>query len=181
MNTLSDRDLVLRVRRGEVDAYGELVRLYQTSVFNACYRLLGDRLEAEDLTQETFIRAYQRLHTFDLERPFGPWIRRVAANLCFNQLQKKSPVPILLDEEFDVPEEKSPANPEAVLEQRERARGVRDALMALPPHYRMVIELRHFQGLDYAEMMAVLQLPMNTVKSHLFRARKMLAERLQNV
>jgi RNA polymerase sigma-70 factor (ECF subfamily) len=76
----TDRDLVLRTRRGEVEAFGEVVARYQQSVFNVCFRMLGERMEAEDLAQETFIRAYTRLETFDTERPFGPWIRRVATN-----------------------------------------------------------------------------------------------------
>jgi len=80
----SDRDLALRARRGDAEAFGELVRRYQASVFNVCYRLLGERREAEDLAQEAFIRAYERLDTFDADLPFGPWMRRVAANLCLN-------------------------------------------------------------------------------------------------
>jgi RNA polymerase sigma-70 factor (ECF subfamily) len=73
----SDRDLALRARRGDAEAFGELVRRYQTSVFNVCYRLLGERREAEDLAQEAFIRAYERLDAFDAALPFGPWMRRV--------------------------------------------------------------------------------------------------------
>jgi RNA polymerase sigma-70 factor (ECF subfamily) len=181
MSALSDRDLVLRVRRGEVDAFGDLVQLYQQSVFNVCYRLVGERREAEDMTQEAFIRAYERLNTFDADRPFGPWVRRVAANVCLNRLERKSLVRVPLDDEYDFPEEKLPANPEAVLEKHERAGIIRNALLALPPHYRAVIELRHFQDLEYEEIATALNLPMNTVKSHLFRARKILAERLHHV
>jgi RNA polymerase sigma-70 factor (ECF subfamily) len=180
-NAGSDRDLVVRVRRGEVDAYGDLVRLYQTSVFNVCYRLLGERGEAEDMTQDTFIRAYQRIQTFDIERPFGPWIRRVAANLCLNQLQKKFPAQTALEEEFALMEENWPGNPEASLENQERTDAIREALRALPVPFRAVIELRHFQEMDYEEIAQALHLPLNTVKSHLFRARKLLAQRLQNV
>ena len=84
----SDRDLALRARRGDAEAFGELVRRYQTSVFNVCYRLLGERREAEDLAQEAFIRAYERLDTFDADLPFGPWMRRVAANLCLNWMER---------------------------------------------------------------------------------------------
>ena len=91
MNDPSDRDLILRARRGETEAFGELVRRTQTAVFNVCYRLTGERREAEDMAQETFIRAYERLGTFDLERPFLPWVRRVAANLCLNHLSAQTP------------------------------------------------------------------------------------------
>src|SRR5690349_23941862 len=98
----SDQDLVRLTRAGQPEAFGDLVRRYQASVFNVCYRLLGERASAEDLAQEAFIRAHARLAQYDLARPFGPWIRRVAANLCLNHLaDRKSSVP--LDEERDRP------------------------------------------------------------------------------
>src|SRR3989304_10198768 len=93
MDEASDRQLVARTRGGEADAFGELVGRYQNSVFNVCYRLLGDPAEAEDLAQEAFLRAFRRLASFDAERPFGPWMRRVAANLCLNMLQQRRPTP----------------------------------------------------------------------------------------
>jgi RNA polymerase sigma-70 factor (ECF subfamily) len=141
---------------------------------------LGERRDAEDLTQETFIRAFERLGMFEDERPFGPWIRRVAANLCLNRLNLKVTPHVELDEEFELPEAHLPG-PESLLVAKERASAVRAALLALPAHYRAVLELRHFQDLEYEEMAKLLQLPMNTVKSHLFRARKLLAERLEHV
>ena len=76
MTMPTDRDLILQARRGEREAFGELVTRYQTSAFNSCYRILHERGEAEDLAQETFIRAYDRIHTFDIEREFGPWMFR---------------------------------------------------------------------------------------------------------
>lgn len=176
----SDRDLVLSARRGEAEAYGELVRRYQTAVFNACYRLLGNRPEAEDLAQEAFIRAYERLETFDVNRPFSPWIRRVAVNLGLNRLHNAGPTGFSLDDERDEPLSAPEENPEAVREQAERAEALRAALVSLPPHYRAVVELRHFQELSYDEIAAALHLPLSDVKSHLFRARKLLAEKLRS-
>lgn len=181
MSAFSDRELVLHVRRGEVNAFGELVQRYQQAVFNVCFRLVGERREAEDRSQEAFLRAYQRLDTFDVERPFGPWIRRVAANVCLNHLQNRQPARLPLDDEHDLPQERTTDHPERALERRERADAVRQALLQLPPHFRAVIELRHFQDMDYAEMATALNLPLNTVKSHLFRARKLLAEKLKHV
>jgi RNA polymerase sigma-70 factor (ECF subfamily) len=177
MNASSDRDLVLRVRRGdadEADAFGELVSRYQTGVFNVCYRLLHERGEAEDLAQETFMRAYNRLHTFDVEREFSPWIRRVAANLCLNYLESQK-VTAPLDEERDADRAQLP---EAVTEVRERSEQIRDVLLSLPPQYRVVVELRHYQELSYDEIANELNIPLSDVKSHLFRARKLLAEKL---
>jgi RNA polymerase sigma-70 factor (ECF subfamily) len=176
MTAPTDRDLIVRARRGAAggDAFGELVRRYQTGVFNVCYRLLHERAEAEDLTQETFMRAYDRLQTFDLEREFGPWIRRVAANLCLNHLEARK-VAAPLDEERDADESQ---RPEKQVEVRERSAQIREALASLPPHYRVVVELRHYQDLSYDEIASELGIPLSDVKSHLFRARKILAEKL---
>ena len=174
MTALTDRDLILRARRGASDAFGELVTRYQTAVFNVCYRMLHEHATAEDLAQETFMRAYNRLHTFDLEREFGPWIRRVAANLCLNHLESQK-VTAPLDEERDADES---ARPEEQVEVKERSAQIRNAIASLPPQYRAVVELRHYQELSYDEIAAELNIPLSDVKSHLFRARKILAEKL---
>src|SRR6185436_3007144 len=176
MTALTDRDLIVRARRGAAagDAFGELVTRYQTSVFNVCYRMLHERGTAEDLAQETFMRAYDRLHAFYLEREFGPWSRRVAANLCLNYLESLKAT-AELDEERDADES---VRPENQVEVKERSAQIRNALMSLPPHYRVVVELRHYQELSYDEIAAELKIPLSDVKSHLFRARKILAEKL---
>lgn len=172
----SDHDLSLRARRGEPEAFGELVRRYQVSVYNVCLRLLGDRREAEDMAQEAFVRAYQRFATYDPERPFGPWVRRVAANVCLNRLQRVQPPNVAFDDERDDPPADAEGDPELAHEQAEMAQAVRRALLRLPPHYRAVIELRHFQDLSYDAIAETLDLSLSDVKSHLFRARKMLGE-----
>jgi RNA polymerase sigma-70 factor, ECF subfamily len=178
MDDSSDRDLILHARRGEAKAFGELVRRTQTAVFNVCYRLMGERREAEDMAQEAFIRAYERLGTFDLERPFLPWIRRVAANLCLNHLSAQTPDQEELDDERDKAD--AGESPSSLVEQREQTERIRAALLALPPRYRVVIELRHFQELSYDEIARTLNRPLSDVKSDLFRARKILAEKLKN-
>ncbi len=177
MNVLPDRDLILRARRGEAEAFGELVHRTQTAVFNVCYRLLGERREAEDLTQETYLHAWERLRTFDLERPFLPWIRRVAANMCLNHLSTHPPDFSELDEERD--QAGAPSSPAQLVEQRLQAEKVRAALTRLPPRYRIALELRHFQDLSYDEIAQTLNRPLSDVKSDLFRARKLLAEKLK--
>jgi RNA polymerase sigma-70 factor (ECF subfamily) len=144
-------------------------------VFNVCYRILHERGEAEDLAQETFIRAHDRLYTFDIEREFGPWIRRVAANLCLNHLESQRNT-TELDEERDANETQ---RPETVVEVHERSEQIRHALSSLSPQYRVVIELRHYQEMSYDEIAAELNIPLSDVKSHLFRARKLLAEKLK--
>lgn len=180
MDGPSDKRLVERTRSGETKAYGELVRRYQTSVFNVCLRMFGERRESEDLTQEAFIRAYQRLDTFDENLPFGPWIRRVAANLCLNHLQRHRPPQFPLDEERDRSTFGVPQSPERHMLRKESISRVREAIMALPPHQRTVIELRHYQELSYKEISEALNLSLSKVRSDLFRARRALARRLSN-
>lgn len=174
MNAPTDRDLILRARRGDIDAYGELVTRHQTGVFNVCYRILHNRNDAEDLAQETFMRAYNRLNTFDIEREFAPWIKRVAANLCFNHIESQK-ITTQLDDERD--EDKS-LNPSQQVEVKERSEQIREALSSLPANYRLVVELRHYQEMSYDEIANELNIPLSDVKSHLFRARKILAEKL---
>jgi RNA polymerase sigma-70 factor (ECF subfamily) len=174
MSAPTDRDLIQHARRGDAAAFGELVTRYQTSVFNVCYRIVHERADAEDMAQETFIRAHERLNMFDDERAFGPWVRRVAANVCLNHLESRR-VTTQLDDERDADESQ---RPERQAEVRERSEQIRGALASLPAHYRVVIELRHYQELSYDEIAAELNIPLSDVKSHLFRARKLLAEKL---
>lgn len=177
MENPSDRSLVLRTKRGELEAYGDLVRRYQGSVFNVCYRMLGDAHDAEDLTQETFIRVHSRLDSYDCDRPFIPWARRIAVNLCLNFINQNRRYVLPLDDEFELAVSKE-SSPERAQEEHERNALLRQAICLLPAHYRAVIELRHFQELSYFEISKALNIPLSDVKSHLFRARKSLAQRL---
>jgi RNA polymerase sigma-70 factor (ECF subfamily) len=170
--------LIRQVRQGNLEAYGDLVRRYQGSVFGVCFRILGDRQEAEDLVQDAFIRGYERLESFDLVYPFGPWIRRVAANLCLNRLQRRQPALVDLDDEAGLQGGSPSPTPESWAEKRQAAEDIRRAILALPPAYRAVVELRHYQDASYEEIAAALHLPLSDVKSHLFRARRILARRL---
>ena len=178
MSDASDSELVLRTRSGEVQAFGELVRRYQDSVFNVCYRLAGERREAEDLTQEAFLRAFRRLAAYDESRPFGPWMRRLAANLSLNQLQRKAPTELPLEEEQEWVPGHAGGMPEPSAIQHASGPRPCGGPCNLPAHYRVVIELRHYQGMSYAEIAEALTMPLSDVKSHLYRARKQLAQAL---
>jgi RNA polymerase sigma-70 factor (ECF subfamily) len=176
MDEASDRELVQRTRGGDVNAFGELVQRYQASVFGVCYRLLGDSKEAEDLAQEAFLRAFRRLGSYDDERPFGPWMRRVAANLCLNTLEQRRPPAADLDDEVEAIAGDSPDTPERVRERKELVQRVRDGLLRLPPHYRAVIELRHYQDMSYDEIALALRIGVGEVRTRLFRARRLMAK-----
>jgi RNA polymerase sigma-70 factor (ECF subfamily) len=180
MTQTSEQSLVQRSLSGDLDAFGELVRIHQTAVFNVCLRLMGSAAEAEDLAQEAFVRAFRKLNTFDSERPFGPWIRRVAANLCINNLRRVRPTTLSLEEDHDLAIDGTEADPEARRMLRERDETLREAILGLPPRDRAVIELRHFQSMSYSEIADELGISVGDVKSHLYRARHRLAERLRD-
>jgi RNA polymerase sigma-70 factor (ECF subfamily) len=184
---LADRQLVTLALSGRADAYGELVRRHQSAVYNAAYRLVGDRQEALDLAQDAFVRAQGALDSFDPARPFGPWICRIAVNTALNWLQRRRVPTVPLaggavgqaDEGRELSLADDTSEPERVYLAAERQALLRGAILALPPNYRAVVELRHFQDLSYDEIAAALNIPLSDVKSHLFRARRMLRERLE--
>jgi RNA polymerase sigma-70 factor (ECF subfamily) len=183
-----EREWLLRAQQGDGTAFAELVRCHQTAVFNVAYRLLGRRQDAEDATQEAFMRAYRALDRFDVERPFAPWIKRITTNLCYNWLEKERIRPAVsaadLSREgaeaadFDEVVQTS-TTPEQTLVAAEQSDQVRQALLQLSSRYRIVVELRHFQELSYAEIAEIVERPLSDVKSDLFRGRKKLTQLLK--
>jgi RNA polymerase sigma-70 factor (ECF subfamily) len=179
MSSTDERDLALQAQQGDRDAFAEIVRRYQQAVFNAAYHVLGNIHDAEDAAQETFIRAYQFFHKFDIRRPLAPWLKRITVNVCLNRLEGSKPASSLNDEWVSGPD--PGPSPEAHAVERDRSERIRDELSRLPPRYRLVIELRHFQDLSYEQIAKELKRPLSDVKSDLFRARKLLAERLKDL
>lgn len=179
MADFGESGLAGRVLKGDLDAYGALIQEHQASVFNVCYRITGNRQEAEDLTQEAFIRAFRKLSRYDPSRPFGPWMRKLAANLCYNHLKKAGLQRVPLEDEKDQHQGNPSSNPENLLEMSQEHRVLYQALWKLPDNQRIALELRHFQGLSYQDMAETLNLPLNTVRSHLYRGRQKLGEILK--
>jgi len=174
-----EKSLIQQVQKGDLEAYGEIIRAYQDSVFSVCLRILGNTQEAEDLTQDAFLRAYRNISRYDPSRPFGPWMRVLAANLCYNHLKKARLEQTPLEDERDSIQEDSRRGPEKILELSQEQQDLYHKIWQLPDNQRIALELRHFQGLSYQEMAEVLDLPLNTVRSHLYRARQKLAELLE--
>lgn len=189
MSEADERDLVKRAQSGDIDAFGVLVRAHQSAVFNVAYRMIGSRHDAEDVAQEVFLRAFRAFGRFDPERPLRPWLKRIASNLSLNWLQSSQirTTGVVTDMHFPGQDEltmdsfaQSKPLPEQALIRQETAAQLRAAILQLPPHYRAVIELRHFQNLSYDEMAETLERSLSNVKSDLYRARKRLAELLSN-
>ena len=174
----SDAELVARARQGNEAAFEQLVRRHQRYVFNLAYRVLGDYAEAEDVTQEAFVRAWRGLSGFRGQARFTTWLYRIVHNLCLNRLPglRRELLQVeLLEEVLDDPA----TSPPDLLEARERVVFLHAELDRLPEKYRLVLTLRYLQGLSYAKIAAALDVPMGTVKTHLHRARRLLMERLR--
>lgn len=184
-----ERALVARTLTGDDDAFAALVRIHQATVYNIAYRMVGQRETAQDLAQETFLRAFKALDTFDLSRPFGPWLYRIATNLSINWVKRArlpmvsldAPHPAVEDDAEPLAIPDTSAEPAARFDQAEMQTRLRKTILSLPPDYRVVIELRHFQEMSYEEMAEALNAPLGTVKTRLFRARRLLRDRLSEV
>jgi RNA polymerase sigma-70 factor, ECF subfamily len=167
-----DNALVERCRNGETAAFEPIVERYQRLLFTVALRTLGDYDEAADAAQNAFVKAYEKLHTFDRSRRFFSWIYRILLNECLNLRRDRHPHEPL------TPELAAVDSPVDLLETAERKRRVQAAVRALPIEQREVIVLRHFTELSYEEIADVLQIPAKTVKSRLHSARQHLSHML---
>jgi len=177
----TDAEIVSRVLEGDAGLYRILVERHSPAVFNTALRLVGTREAAADITQETFLRAYQALHRFDLARPLTPWLCRIAVNLSLNWLKRQRPTVSLDSSEAasGLLASNPATDPQNMILRQERQQMLHRAILSLPPEQRAVIELRHFQELSYQEIAASLNLTLANVKTRLFRARKHLRQILE--
>lgn len=180
---LEDAQLVRKVLRGNQDAFSLLVERYQKPIFNFIYRFYGNYELAQELTQETFLRCYQFLKSYDPERKFSTWLYTVAKNLCIDELKKqRSAHEVPLEDVLPAVDARDAA---AAIEHNQRSQCIRreedfkvlEALQELPSAARTVLLLHYFQGLSYQEIGETLGLPVSTVKIRIFRAKKILLEK----
>jgi RNA polymerase sigma-70 factor (ECF subfamily) len=180
----ADARLVDRFLRGDVHAFETLFRKHQAYAFNVAYGMLGNAEDAADVTQEAFLRVHRNMQRFRGESTFTTWLYRVVVNLAITELRRRTRSRTQLMEDIAPPEawradEESVEAPALYLEMGEERETVQRVLRHLPPDYRSVLVLRHFQQLAYDEMCEVLGLTMSQVKTRLHRARKMFKERYQ--
>jgi RNA polymerase sigma-70 factor (ECF subfamily) len=176
-----ERVWVEQALRGDRAAFGQLVRAYERPVYNLTYRMLGDPAEAEDAAQETFLRAYTKLATYQPERKFANWLLSIASHHCIDRLRRKSRAPQLSLDGPMPPEwltSDSPQPEQAVSKKQQRER-VRRVLDKLPPVYRAAVVLRYWYGLSYREIAETMDTTESAIKSRLHRARRMMAQQFQ--
>ncbi len=183
--------LVEAAKAGDQNSFGILVDAYQDRIYGYLSRMLSDPTEAEDVAQETFVRAYRSLNRFRGASSFHTWLYRIASNLAIDVARKRkrqdgaaysldAPVEVG-DDEYDrgIPDESNA--PEQITEQREVQQTVRRAMSELPEKLRDVIVLYELQGESYEDIAETLDVPLGTVKSRLFNARGQLKEKLQDM
>jgi len=168
-----DAALVRACREGNIGAFEALLARHERTIFNAAYRLVANYEDAKDITQNVFLKAFEKLASYDAKYQFRSWICRIAVNESLNLIKRSRRVEALVEERV------SPGrNPEELLSGLELSRHVQEALMTLSPDYRTVIVLRHFLGCSYQDIAEAVQIPEKTVKSRIFSARQLLRDAL---
>ena len=179
---MEDDELVARVRTGETRLFTELVVRYQDPVYAMCLRFLGDRTEAEDVAQEVFLRVHRGLSSFKGDAKFSTWLYRITWNLCADWLRRNRK-PARAASSIETVGDMSDARVDlekGVLDAEEQGM-VRQALDGLDDIYRSVIILLYYQKLSYEQIAAVLEVPVKTVETRLYRARRLLRTRLEKL
>ena len=173
----SDEELVRLSQQGDLEAFGRLVERYQKKVIAVAYGLIHDAEEAQDLAQESFIRAYNAIDSFRGTARFYTWIYRITINLCMDHFRRQAKEKTYVSAEPDA--DPDPLTPETVASQQEMGMAVRRAITTLPYDQRIVIILREIEGLSYKEISRVVNTSIGTVMSRLFYARRRLRQLLK--
>jgi RNA polymerase sigma-70 factor (ECF subfamily) len=171
-----ESEKLILAQKGNVDAFTELVNAHQNAVYNLCFRMLGDPYEAEDAAQETFLRAYKNLRSYDLQRSFSTWILSIAAHYCIDQLRKKR-LDVTHFEDAPYLEIPDPGpNPEISLTEDEKQRQIRKMLNVLGETDRAIVIMFYWYEFSYEEIGEALNLSNSAIKSRIHRARVQLAK-----
>jgi RNA polymerase sigma-70 factor (ECF subfamily) len=177
MSATDDNRLIEAALKGDADAFGTLVERYQRPLYNAALRITGNRDDALEATQSAFLNVFDKLHTFDPAHRFFSWIFRAVVNEALDTTSRKRR---FVEDEGVVESRLADGDPESELSSSEESARVRRALNGLAVDHRVVLVLRHFHDLSYAEMADLIGIPEKTVKSRLFSARRELRVLLES-
>ncbi len=185
MTASQEAEIVRRVLEGDADAFGAIVDEYQKNVYNLALRMTGNPEDAQDMSQEAFIKAFNSLASFRGDSKLSVWLYRIVSNVCLDFLRsrkRRQTVSLNMDDgeggssELEIPD--LSAMPEEELNRRLTREAVRKGLLSLPEDQREILLLREIEGLSYDEIAQALELEAGTVKSRIFRARKRLCAQL---
>lgn len=177
-HTPSDLELVQAIRRGEAGAWETLLKSYQNRLYTVCFRMVNDPELARDLTQEAMVRIIQGLDSYNGQAALSTWMIRITMNVCLSRLRSEKLRRHASLDHAPPGMAREPSSDERVLLDEQRGR-LLDALNRIAPEHRSILVLRDVRGLDYEQVAEVLDLPVGTVKSRLFRARAALREALE--
>ena len=184
-----DYQLVLAAReKGDQRAYADLMRFYREPIYLMLLRMTHNPTDADDLTIDTFGKAFCQLHTYTPSNTFATWLFAIASNNGIDYIRRRHLATVSLsditvhndDDSYDYPLPSQDANPEEALISSQRGELLRDVVRQLKPRYRPIVEMRYFQELSYDEIAQKLSMPLGTVKIQLRRARQLLAEILKS-
>ena len=182
------KQIVKQVKKGNKEAFALIIEAYEARIHQHCYRMLGSFHEAEEVTQETFVKAYTNIHSFKQKQNFTPWLYRIATNTAIDWMRKKKPL-YILDQPIAVGEnvtfldqmEHPTSTPEEQLENKEVQDEVQHYLLQLPEKYRAVLVLKYIDELSLQEISEVLDLPTGTVKTQLHGGRETLRKQMNTM
>jgi RNA polymerase sigma-70 factor (ECF subfamily) len=188
MSGEDDATLVSRCLAGEERAYAELLSRYRGRVYGLALRMVQNDTDAQDIAQEAFVKAFQSLASFDLDKPFAAWISKITANLCIDHYRRRRLQLVSLDTPIDSERGERPRefedggpDPAERFQLGEEEQRVNALLNSLPDKYRTVVLLRHKEDLAYEEIAEILGIPLGTVKARLHRAHNLLKRKLRPV
>jgi RNA polymerase sigma-70 factor (ECF subfamily) len=167
---------IAQVKAGDRVAFSQIVEKYQQPVYNICYHMLKNTEEAEDAAQEVFLRVYSKLDTYDDQRQFSTWLFSIASHYCMDRWKRRRFQFVSWDDLQHCLSERETIQPEKVFLEAEASQEVHDLLQTLRPDYRLIIILKYWHTMSYEEIAKTLDTTVSTIKSKLFRARKMLAK-----
>lgn len=186
-SSLEDDKLVKKAIGGDENAYKQLVEKYERALYFHILKMIKDREQVEDLVQETFVKAFDNLNTYSTNYAFSTWLYRIATNHTIDYLRKKKLETLSIDKprktkdgEMEMQLEDETASTDRNIIRKQRQKIVQNAIDNLPGKYRKVIEMRHMEEKSYKEIADVLDLPLGTVKAHIFRARELLYKALKD-
>ena len=173
----SEAELVARVVSGDREAFDTIMRVHEDRIFSVCLRILGDREEAFDAAQDTFLAVFRKAHQFKADSALGTWIYRIAVNTCYDRIRRSKRRPTV-----PFPSHLDPSDPsaEAAIESAGMRSEIAEALASLPPGFRSAVVLSDIEGMTMPQVARVLGVPVGTAKSRIFRGRRLLAKQLGN-
>ena len=178
-NTTEQTEWITQTKAGNQTAFSQIVEKYQKPVYNICFHMLKNGEEAEDAAQEVFLRAFSKLDTYDESRQFSTWLFAIASHYCMDRWKKRRFQLVSWDDLKNMLSDREASQPEKVMMNIEASQEVHDMLQTLRPDYRMVVILKYWHGMSYEEIAQTMDTTVSTIKSKLFRARKMMAKAVE--